>query len=129
LERKKFSLVDKEGIVLYNTDFSDLPNIAGLKDRNKGEKVSGSDLLALKLIYDSFYYYKIKNGIIENDSLVIEVPDKIRVIFPLVGDEEVLMGSFGIIYNEYLKGENSKLYGAGRNIDTIDLRYKNPVIK
>lgn len=120
-----FDLVENEGIVVaqasntalpYVTVSGDLPSIG----QNVGEKY----LLALKLIDGLNKMYQTSFGVVETDTLLVDLPPKIRVIFPLVGySREMLLGSLRLIYSNIQNGEN------GNSYSQIDLRYRNPVLR
>jgi len=120
-------MVDKDGIVLFVSDKSDLPTVYGFFIPNAGSKVSLRTKLALDIIYSVNYYFRVNSAYIENETLIVELPDQIRVIFPLEGDSNVLVGSLILIINE-IKKNGSEFFGFSQ-IQTIDLRYKNPVIR
>jgi hypothetical protein len=52
-----------------------------------------------------------------------------KAIFPLEGDRDVLVGAFRLIYSQLNQdAQTSKIEGV-KTPFTIDLRYKNPVIR
>lgn len=120
-----FDLVESEGVVvaqassaalLYVTISGDLPAVG----QNVGEKY----LLALKLIDGVNKMYQTGSGVIETDTLLVDLPPKIRVIFPLAGySREMLLGSLRLVYSNIQSGENGNTYSQ------IDLRYRNPVLR
>ncbi len=87
---------------------------------NVGEKVTEETLFALELLYDMFSFYQVQTGKIDKSSLVIELSRGPKVIFPLEGSHQVLLGSLRLVL--------SKL-NSDSQVSTIDLRFKNPVIK
>jgi hypothetical protein len=119
----KFELIDQNGIVLTTADRSNLPTVVTASSVKKtGELIDSRDLFALKLISGVYEMYQVGYGMITNDALVVDIPPGVRVIFPLEGDSEVLLGSLRLIYAKvtinYL-GTYSQ----------IDMRYKNPVLR
>jgi cell division septal protein FtsQ len=116
-----FALVDSRGIVVSYQDTSALPVLI-MSDTppNVGEMVSDKTLFALEILSDIFSMYQVKSGDLEDESLVIELKGGLRVIFPLEADRKVLLGSLRLILSRL--NEES-------NVSTIDLRYKNPVLK
>jgi hypothetical protein len=76
-----------------------------------------------------FSSYQVREGIIEDESLVIELSQGPRVIFPLEGEKEVLLGSLRLVLSKLNNdAQDSKIENvSGASI--IDLRFKNPVIK
>ena len=65
--------------------------------------------------------YQVGCGVISNDTLVVDMKDGFKVIFPLEGDEQVLLGSLRLIYS---KIQTSNL----NNYKQVDLRFANPVL-
>ena len=121
-----FFLVNKDGTVIKIVAETNLPRvILESTPPNVGEKVSSENLFALKIVYDLWTLYQIKEGAITQNYLTIMHPTGIKVIFPLEGDKDLLIGSLQLIL--------SRLNGATKdskiNVSTIDLRFKNPVLK
>lgn len=123
-----YELVDEDGRVLGLTDSSNLPKLVVDQKIDVSSTVSADYLFALRLLSDVSKTYNIDVGKIESNSFVVELKNGLKVIFPLNGDSQVLMGSLILIYNDIESGE-SKLNTNGQIIDTIDLRFKNPVLK
>lgn len=120
-ETSSFALVDSSGYVVYFQEATTLPVlIVSEAPPNVGDLVSEKNFFALELLYDLFSSYQIRTGIIENESLVIELNQVPKVIFPLEGDREVLLGSLRLILSRL---------NSSRQVSTIDLRFKNPIIK
>jgi hypothetical protein len=55
--------------------------------------------------------------------LLVELPGQIRVIFPLEGDSDILLGGLRLIYSKIKEDGNLAGYSQ------IDMRYKNPVLR
>lgn len=108
-------LIDKDGKILSTTNSTNLPIII--------QESSTPNLFALNLINGIFQMYQIRQGEIHDQSLVVELPTQIRVILPLQGDFEILLGSLRSIYS---KIENSEQKG---KFSEIDLRFRNPVLR
>jgi len=110
--------VGADGIVLSTVNNSILPTVIVLGNLKKvGEIVDTNHLFALKLIQGVYEMYQINTGKIIDNSLVVELPEGIEVIFPIDGDIQVLLGSLRLVY--------SKKDG----FHEIDLRFKNPVLR
>ena len=123
-------LVDDRGLVIGSERNSNLPRVkmeGGHYDI--GSKVSEEILFALQVMNDVFRSYGIKEGVIEKDALLVNFTKGYTVIFPLRGDKEILMGSLSLIISR-LNGEDegTRIEEVG-NVEIIDLRFKNPVIK
>ena len=109
---KEIVLVDDKGMVLEQVDKTNLPYI--IVD---GSLTDNKQLFALELMYGIYYLYQVKTGEIVNDSLEVIIPKEGKIIFPLEGERDVLLGSLKLVLSR-----------AG-NFKEIDLRYKNPVIR
>lgn len=125
-DKKHFFLVDNGGVVVRIQDNSNLPLvILGENPPNVGEKVNPKSLFALQTVSDLYRLYQIKEGRLVNDSLETYLPSGQKVIFPLEGDRELLVGSLALIIsrlNQADKDSNIK-------VSVIDLRFKNPVLR
>lgn len=123
-----FALVDKEGKVLKIVEESSLPavGVAGeLPD--VGETVEEEYFFALNILYNVFVSYAAVAGRIEDSSLVVNLPDGYKVVFPLAGDKDVLLGALRLLIERLNdRSKDSRINGG---ISEIDLRFKNPVLK
>jgi hypothetical protein len=119
----KFELIDQKGVVLAISDSSGLPTVE-LSDTLKkvGEVVDKKYLFALNLISGVSEMYQVRYGTITNDALVVDIPHGLRVIFPLEGDSEVLLGGLRLIDTK-ISADYLGTYSQ------IDMRYKNPVLR
>ena len=114
----KSVLVDKGGFVLEEVSETNLPRILISGELpGVGEKVKEDKFFALNLVYGIYYLYQVKVGEIDVDRLIVNFPNGVKVIFPLEGDRDTLLGSLKLVF---AKAENVK---------EIDLRYKNPIIR
>lgn len=120
-----FALVDSEGVVLATNSVVNLPTVITQSELPKvGEKVDSIGLTALTLIEGLNKMYQTTTGVVQNDTLLVDLPAQVRVIFPLVdADSELLLGSLRLIYSSVQDAENKTLY------NEIDMRYKNPVLR
>jgi hypothetical protein len=117
-------LVDRDGLILSAASESALPTITtseGLK--SEGQSVGDKNLKAVALADGVYQMYQVHMSQIQDDSLLVELPGQIRVIFPLDGDAQVLLGSLRLIYSKIQEGGNPAMYSQ------IDLRFKNPVLR
>jgi len=111
-------ILDDKGVVLEKVENTNLPyvvisdNLSGI-----GEVVGSKKTFALELLYGIYYLYQVKSGEIINDSLEVIVPDAGKIIFPLEGERDILLGSMKLILTRSGKFKE------------IDLRYKNPVVR
>jgi hypothetical protein len=119
----KIILIDRRGIVLAESEDSGLPMIEVADSLKKiGEEVDKNYLFALNLISGVNEMYQVRYGMIANDALTVDIPHGLRVIFPLEGDSEVLLGGLRLIYAK-VTAEYLGTYSQ------IDMRYKNPVLR
>ncbi len=117
-------LVDKDGSVLSTAQDSVLPAIAvGESLPAVGQNISQANLFALNLAGGIFQMYQVRESQVQDGSLLVELPGQIRVIFPLEGDSEVLLGSLRLIYSKVMEDGNLAGYSQ------IDLRFTNPVLR
>ena len=115
-------LVDEEGYIVGIESQSNLPQlVVDSAPGNVSEKVSDENLFGLRILGDLFSFYQVRQGVIDQGNLQVELEGKIRVIFPLEGDRSVLISSLELVLKRY--------DDAGDNPREIDLRYKNPVIR
>ncbi len=120
----KTALIDADGKILSFGVDSSLPTvITDQISQKEGERVTDEELFALRIITGVFQMYQIRTGEMSVNSLVVEFLPQIKVIFPLYGDSDVLLGSLRLIY--------SKISEPGQvgKFSEIDLRFKNVVIR
>lgn len=123
-------LIDRRGYVLGEQGTTNLPTVETLSDPPKiGEKVGDKTLFALEVIYDVYASYQIQKGEIVDEALVIEFPSGPKVIFPLEGDRQVLLGSLSLILSRLNSDAEKTRIEEVQNVRIIDLRFKNPVLK
>lgn len=123
----KYFLIDKEGLVIGESNESNLPTLikSGI-NLNINEKIEKKDKFALDIINGLKYLYSINSGTIINDELKTISNEGLTIRFPLDGDKDVLLGSLRLIFSRL----NDTTSGI-RIEDTkeIDLRFKNPVLR
>jgi len=123
----KLVLIDKEGRVIAYAAGTNVPVV---KIKNNlpylGEYVSKKQHFALDLIYGIYYFYQIKEGLLEDDYMQVQFSNDVKVMFPLEGDRDVILGGLKLILSRLnQQTEESKIVKAKE----IDLRYKNPIIR
>jgi hypothetical protein len=118
------SLVDGEGKILFTTASSALPVINITTELPKeGENIGNTNLFALNLAMGVYQMYQVRDFLIQESSLLVELPGQFRVIFPLDGDVRILLGSLSLIYS------NIQTEGNPSNFSQVDLRFTNPVLR
>lgn len=127
IDKDKLALVDQDGLVLGLGENSTLPRVfISIDYAAVGEKVSKRELFALNLVSDLYYFYQVKEGNMFEDRLEIYLSDGVKVIFPLEGDRNVMLGGLKVILSRLnLDGKDSRI----KKVSEIDLRFKNPVLK
>ena len=120
----KYASVSEGGTVLVVADNSSLPTVNIEGDvPGVGQTVNDKYLFALKLIDGVNEMYQINKGVVEGDTLLVDLPGGLRVIFPLVdADRDLLLGSLRLIYSNIQK-EGTFSYSQ------LDLRFGNPVLR
>lgn len=131
-EEKKGVLVDEEGMVLTEVESTNLPKvIISGKLLVRGEKVNQNQLFALLLMADLNYFYQVKQGVLTDDRFEVNLLEGKKIIFPLEGDRQILLGSLKVVLSEInlsrlnQEAKDSKI----ERIREIDLRFKNPILK
>lgn len=130
----KFLFVADNGYVISTLDSNNLslPLLVVASDLpEKGVLLDKSVVFALSIIRDFKFMYNVDYGSLTPDGLVIELDSKKRVLFPLEGDREVLVG--GVMYilgrlekqTDITKQEKDLLM----NYFEIDMRFENPVLR
>lgn len=118
------ALINIGGTILSIDTNSSLPTVmGGVSDFTIGNKVQDSDLFALNLMNGVYEMYQIGNGEIQNGSLVVELPSQIKVLFPLSGDRDLILGTLRLVISRITVGGESGKY------HELDLRFKNPVLR
>jgi hypothetical protein len=118
------ALVDRDGQVLSLATESVLPVVISAENLpGIGEYLNVTGLFALKLAMGVYQMYDVRTSIIQDGSLLVELPGQIRVIFPLEGDSDILLGGLRLIYSKIKEDGNLAGYSQ------IDMRYKNPVLR
>ena len=124
LSTSKHIFVDYDGNILEIGQSSVLPEVRVQNQISTlGSKVGQEILFALRLQKGVYDMYQTKQGSIDDNGLVVVLPSQIKVIFPLQGDVDLLLGSLRLIYS---KLENSSEIS---KFSEIDLRFKNPVLR
>lgn len=124
-----YATVDKEGVVLSITNESSLPFVMVYqRPPNLGENVSDKILFALKIQERLFSTYQIRSGELIEETLKVKLPEGYVVLFPVEGDSDELLGTLALIIYELNRPKvDSRIEKEA--IHTIDLRFKNPVLK
>jgi hypothetical protein len=125
---KETVLVDEEGFLLESVENFDLPVIEIEGINNFSERVDSKILFAGNLLYRLESYHQLTQRLIADDSLIIELDDSIRVIFPLEGDGQLLLGALRLVNSQLNSGAKDSTIMKSM-VKEIDLRFKNPVLR
>lgn len=124
------ALIDSDGYSLSLEEETALPLLTINENLpNPGERVGRKVLFALDIFTTLEKIYSVNSAKVKDGRLVIELERGINVLFPLEGDRQVLLGSFIFIYSKIKDNEEITTRLGSPEVDTIDLRFKNPVIR
>jgi cell division septal protein FtsQ len=126
-----FRLIDQEGYVVSESQTTSLPFAVIESDLPPvGSQLDEKQLFALKLLLDLSKSYQLTDGTLTSEGLLVTLPTKTQVLFPLEGDRDTILGSFVLVINQLNSvKEGSTMEKVSLVGKTIDLRFKNPVIK
>lgn len=121
---------DSNGMVLNYKDSTNLPCLTIEDELPKlGEKVPDETLFALQLIYGTSKIQGVKSAYLADNVLTVDITEGKKVLFPLSGNRDFILGALTLILNELKKdGLGTRIEGVDR-ISAIDLRYKNPILR
>lgn len=114
----QFDLVDSQGNILTQVKTTALPIISTSLNLDHDQIIYISNLTAT-----IFTYYGSKSAKVSMDGIEIDNIKGKKVIFPLSGDQDTLLGSLALIISRLPSVKETSTIG------TIDLRYKNPVLR
>lgn len=127
----KIAQAGKNGEILSIVDISNLPTLE-IDGRipNVGESVPSEYKFALEILESLSKIYQVRGGKIQGRQLHVVLGVSKTVIFPIEGDRDVLLGSLSLVLSNLDSKRNETLSNGTRDIPlTIDLRFKNPVIR
>lgn len=122
-----YYLVGSHGLVLNIKNESSLPLLIRDDAQYKiSDNISATDRFALDLTEKVAWLYSTDSGRVEGKELKIVLNEGKIVRFPLEGDSDFLVGSLRLIFSRL----NEEKEGIRMNdIQEIDLRFKNPVLR
>lgn len=130
-DQQKFYYIDKDGVVLSEQKSTVLPRIVINGDLavKVGDRVDSKVSFASEILQGSFILFGSKLAFLNSDSVDVDLPNTIKVVFPISGEVDTLLGSLNLILSQL----NSKLVDStivGQGLPkVVDLRYKNPVLR
>lgn len=112
-----------------NTAFGNLFVEAKMDNPKEGQKIPEETLELVKAFSYLSYLYKIENARLFTDRLEVKFEDKPLLILPEGKDSQLLVGSARLLLEELEKSPSQ--FGLDKPLKsiTIDLRYKNAVIR
>lgn len=112
-ENGKLKLYDRSGFLVGEATSSQLPRVSG--------NIDPKNLNFVILTFsDINTFYNSREAKIEGDHMIVHGIEGKTVIFPLQGSRDYLFGALNLILSRLPKGYE---------ISTIDLRFKNPVLR
>jgi cell division septal protein FtsQ len=113
-----FALIDSNGDVIDEVKETNLPKVISYYNLDTLQIKYIANLMAT--IYT---YYKSNSAKASQDGLEVNNINGKKVMFPLKGDQDVLLGSLALILSRLPRIQEAS------TISVIDLRYKNPVLR
>jgi len=118
-----YTLVDINGKILQKVEETRVEIINYDKKIPDVGGSMGGGQFALKLAKGVSRYYQVKSKTLDDNFFLIELTSGTRILFPLEGDTELLLGAMNLIVT---KISNVPEF---TDIVEIDLRYKNPILR
>ena len=118
LNKTEFALVDKDGVITEKTQTTALPKIDSSIVLTADQTVYLANLMSR--LYN---FFGVNSGKVTADGFEVDNIEGKKVIFPLTGDVDVLLGSLTLIISRLPSVPEAS------TIVTIDLRFKNPVLR
>jgi hypothetical protein len=126
----KFDLISGDGIVVGFSDSTSLPYLSMTEEKfEMGISLDQNQTFALKLLKYLDKLYSVKSGINKEGRSEFKIQDGPMVIFPNEGDSEILIGALRLIIQNITQKTWEYSLEKAYNQITIDLRYKNPIIR
>lgn len=123
-----YAILSSDGEVLAILPETNLPSIeTEMVLPGVGEKVDAKTLFALNIVERLNAYRIIAE--MDDTQLLVTTDSGVRVIFPLVGDKDVLLGTFVLIMSRLQEMKEESRIENIESIEEIDLRFKNPVLR
>lgn len=129
-ENEKWMLnIGRDGTVLSVTENSELPTIF-LENKlpSLGERIDDKILFSFNILEGMPQYSTVVRALYKDDELLIDIDNGLKVIFPVEGDRNYLLGSFYLV-DDKLKKINEELKLEILSYNIIDLRFKDPILR
>lgn len=126
----KYYLISSDGLIVGKSEFTSLPYIT-MDDvqTSVGSYIDTNQIFSLKVLRYLDFLYGVKMGVGKKDSNEYKIQEGPLVIFPISGDSDILIGALRLMIQNISKNTWEYSLEKAYNQITIDLRYKNPVIK
>jgi len=126
-----YYIFDRNGFIISETKSTDLVYFFTDKVKyNVGDKIDDKLLFYSDLVVGANKMFSVeKASVDENGNLEIKLRNGPLVLFPEEGDGDILLGSLRLIINQLNKDSQNLRIEKDMNTTTLDLRYKNPIIK
>jgi hypothetical protein len=126
-----YYVFDKNGFIISEVKSTDLVYFFADRVRyNVGDKINDRLLFYSDLVIGTNKMFPVEKAFVdENDNLEVELRNGPLVLFPKEGDRDILLGSLRLIINQLNKDSQNLRIEKDMNTITLDLRYKNPIIK
>ncbi len=114
----QFALVDKDGNLLYKVKKTSLPKVSSAIALDRDKIMYIANLMA-----EIYTFYKVDSGKVTADGIEVDNINGKKILFPLDGDQDKLLGALILIISRLPSVKEAS------TISTIDLRFKNPVLR
>ena len=119
MEGQDYIIVDPEGSVIGTSPTTDLPKLTVTQTGYTKDQLE----FASNLYYEFSRLHPIEFSELGDKDMTVKIADGVKVIFPLEGDIDVLLGSLRLILSQLNNDEREIRIGS------IDLRFENPVLR
>jgi hypothetical protein len=126
-----FAYIDNEGYITGIWQETQLPILVIDKSSQfqVGQKIPDELLYAVNISFQSYKKYDSRLSLLKADSIEVDLPIGTKAIFPRSGEPDVLFGSLSLILSRLNTEELALRIDKDHLPSSIDLRYKNPVLK
>ncbi|KKQ95632.1 MAG: hypothetical protein UV74_C0013G0265 [Candidatus Woesebacteria bacterium GW2011_GWB1_43_14] len=119
MEGQDYIIVDPEGSVIGTSPTTDLPKLSITQTGYTKDQLE----FASNLYYEFSRLHPIEFSELGDKDMIVKIAGGVKVIFPLEGDIDVLLGSLRLILSQLNNDEREIRIGS------IDLRFENPVLR
>jgi len=121
---------DELGVVIEIVNGMEVNCIQNINTTYKmKDSLNNNDLLSAQIFYKIRRLSTVESGLIEEKNFVIEYKDRIKLIFPLEGQPDVLIGKAYYTISQFGKINQYITENGFGGITEVDFRYNNPIIR